>query len=208
MSTPNPYNIEAQNPEDLIYVSKKHWARKINVENNNSLGGIIDRPGPISGIIISLIDMIVTLFLKLIFYVIDIATYAFNWTHNISFGNFQGIIPNSYGKGKVISSKFFRYTMNLLLPPFGIMLSKGIYGWFNILICILITYVNFIAGIVYAFVITSRNRYADQYEQYQFNKFEAENPPEEVEADITALQSSLGFIILVAIFLYLCLSYF
>ena len=32
MPTPDPYNIKSKDPEDLIFVSKKHWSRKINVE--------------------------------------------------------------------------------------------------------------------------------------------------------------------------------
>ena len=30
MPTPDPYNIKATDPSDLIYVSKKNWARKQN----------------------------------------------------------------------------------------------------------------------------------------------------------------------------------
>ena len=60
--------------------------------------------------------------------------------------------------------------MNVLMPPFGIMLSKGMYGWFSILVCVLLTYIHYLAGIIYAFIITMHNRYADQYEQYQIKK--------------------------------------
>ena len=208
MPTPDPYNVSSTDPQDFIYVSKKNWARKVNVEKNEQLVSLIDKPGPITGIVIWLFDTIVYLFLKLTFYLYDVTQYAFNWVNNITFGNFQGIIPASYGKGKVISTKFFRYTMNVLMPPFGILLSKGIYGWFSVLICMLMTYVHFLAGIIFAFVITSRNRYADQYEQYQIVQFEKKNPPEEEEEDISAFVSSIGFIIVLAIIFYFCFSFF
>jgi len=195
MPTPDPYNIKANDPEDLIFVSKKHWARKINVENDG-LSSIIGRPGPITGIILYIVDLIIYLFLKFTFYLVDITQYAYNWVTNMLFGNFQGIIPNSWGKGKVISTKFFRYTMNVLLPPFGIMLSKGMYGWFSILVCILLTYMHYLAGIIYAFVITMHNRYADQYEQYQIKKFEQKYNQEEVDQDLKAFFSSLAFILI------------
>ena len=70
------------------------------------------------------------------------------------------------------------------------------------------TYVHFLAGIIFAFVITSRNRYADQYEQYQIVQFEKKNPPEEAEEDISAFVSSIGFIIVLAIIFYFCFSFF
>jgi uncharacterized membrane protein YqaE (UPF0057 family) len=93
--------------------------------------------------------------------------------------------------------------MTVLMPPFGVFLSKGMYGWFNILVCILLTYMNYLAGIVYAFVITMRNRYADQYEDHEMIKALAANPPEQQTADINALIGSFGFsvIILGSIFL-------
>ena len=206
MPTPDPYNIKSKDPEDLIFVSKKHWSRKVNVEDDG-LGGIIGRPGPITGIILYIVDLIIYLFLKFTFYLFDITQYAYNWVTNILFGNFQGIIPKSWGKGKVISTKFFRYTMNVLLPPFGIMLSKGMYGWFSILVCVLLTYMHYLAGIIYAFIITMHNRYADQYEQYQMKKFEQEYNQEEVDQDLKAFFSSLAFIVILIMVFVLFIVY-
>ena len=206
MPTPDPYNIKSKDPEDLIFVSKKHWSRKVNVEDDG-LGGIIGRPGPITGIILYIVDLIIYLFLKFTFYLFDITQYAYNWVTNILFSNFQGIIPKSWGKGKVISTKFFRYSMNVLMPPFGIMLSKGMYGWFSILVCVLLTYISYMAGIIYAFVITTHNRYADQYEQYQMKKFTQEYDQKEVDEDINAFISSIGFIIIILLVFYVLLVY-
>ena len=206
MPTPDTYNIKSKDPEDLIFVSKKHWSRKINVEDDG-LGGIIGRPGPITGIILYIVDLIIYLFLKFTFYLVDMTQYAYNWVTNILFGNFQGIIPKSWGKGKVISTKFFRYTMNVLMPPFGIMLSKGMYGWFSILVCVLLTYMHYLAGIIYAFVITMHNRYADQYEQYQMKKFEQDYNQEEVDHDLKAFFSSLAFIVILIMVFVLFIVY-
>lgn len=208
MSIPDPYNIKAKDPQDLVYVSKKNWARKTNVEDNNKLGGAFGRPGPLSAIVLSLIDNMIYFFLKFVFYIYDITQYAFTWANNITFGNFTGIIPKSYGSGKVISTKFFRYTMNVLLPPFGVMLSKGFYGWFNVLVCILLTYINYLAGIVYAFVITSRNRYADQYEHHQLQQLIVDNPDSKAEEDISAFLSSMGFLSVLFGLFYFIFSFF
>lgn len=208
MADLDPNNIIEKDPGDKVYVSKKHWARKTKVEKDKGLSSIIGRPGPITGIALSIVDVIVYYFLKFSFYIFDITTYAFNWVGNITFGNFLGIIPSSLKKGKVISTKFFRYTITVLMPPFGIVLSKGLFGWFSVLVCILITYVNFIAGIIYAFVITSRNRYADQYEIYQRLQYEKIYPQTEADEDISAFVSSLFVVILIVGTFILFFGYF
>ena len=194
---------------DYIYVSNKNFQRRKRVENgNDQLGSLIGKPGPITEFILSIFDVVVTLFLKLVFKLFTISSYAFSWVNNIIFGAFEGIIPSSLKRGKVISMKFFRYTMTVIMPPFGVMLGKGLYGWFNIFVCMLITYVNFLAGIIYAFVITSRNRYADQYEAQQIQSSLIDNPVDEAASDINALLSSTGFVITLLIVIFYFISYF
>ena len=207
--SPNPNNYTAQDPNDYVFVSKKNWARKHKVvSGGDSVGSLIGRPGPITGIILSLFDIIVSNVLKLLFYLLSIYTYAYEWINNWIFGAFDGIIPSNFKRGKVITLKFLRYTLTVLMPPFGVLLSKGLYGWFNVLICMIITYINFVGGIVYAFVITSRNRYADQYEAYQLKKDLDNNPESEATADVYALVSSVSFVLLLAIVIVLCIRYF
>ena len=208
MGTPDPFKIEEKDPEQLLYISKKHWANKQNIEGNDPIKSMFGRPGPLSGLILVLIDMIVELTLKCIFYLYDLTKYAFDWINNMTFGNFKGIIPKTFTGGKVISTKFFRYTINLVLPPLGIMLSKGIYGWFSILCCILITYVNYLAGVIFAFLITSKNRYADQYEKYQLLQFNKDPIYKEADEDTSAFFSSTGFIFLIILVLVWFLSIF
>jgi len=208
--SPDIKNIKANDPNDYTYVSLKNWQRKTNVVNGtDNMANIIGRPGPITGIVLTLVDMVVTLVLKLVFNLFSICTHGFNWIYNLIFGNFNGILPNSITGGSVISLKFFRYTMTLLMPPFGVMLSKGLYGWFNILICMVITYINFIAGVIYAFVITARNRYSDQYETVELTK--ALNKNEElinVLVDPGAFMGTIGFLLLIGIFLFFSISFF
>ena len=208
MGTPDPINIKASDPQDLIYVSKKNWARKKNVEGNDPLNSMFGRPGPLTGLVLSFIDIIVELILKCIFYLYDITQYAFDWVNNMIFGNFQDLLPKTFSEGKVISPRFFRYSINVLLPPFGIALSKGIYGWFSILTCVLLTYVNYLVGIIFAFIITANNRYADQYESYQMQLFKKEFPQEKADADISATLSSSGFVILMGFVFWYIFSFF
>ena len=180
---------------DYLYVSKKHLKRKQNIlDKNDNLSSLAGRPGPITGVILTLFDIVVTLFLKLLFNLLSISTYAFDWVNNITFGNFAGIIPSSLKQGKV--------------PPFGVLLSKGLYGWFNIIVCMIITYINFIAGIIYAFVITSRNRYADQYESRELAIALNNNPDVLAVSDAKALMSSVGFVLLLGFVIYFFIGYF
>lgn len=198
------------NPNDYIYVSNKHWNRKQEViKGDDQLSKMVGRPGPITGTILKLFDIVVTLVLRLLFNLLTISQYSFNWVNNIIFGNFTGIIPTSLSEGKVIKMKFFRYIMTVILPPFGVFLSKGLYGWFNIFICMIITYVNFIAGIVYAFVITNHNRYADQYEDHEFSKASALNPDVPYDSNsTTALMGTIGFILLLGFSIYFFIGFF
>ena len=196
------------NPNDAIYVSKKNFQRKQNVVNglSNNLSNIVDgRPGPITTLVLYLADTFISLCLRFFYNIIKICTFSFDWVNNMLFGNFKGILPTSTTtKGKVISLKFFRYIMTVLIPPFGILLNKGLYGWFSALVCIIITYVNYLAGIVYAFVVTSRNRYADQYENLQLKK--AMDTNAEVESDkpvdTSAFVGTVGFITLFGLVIY------
>ena len=131
--------------------------------------------------------------------------------YNMFYANFHGIIPSSLTGGAVISMRFFRYLFTVLMPPFGILLSKGVYGWFSILVCIIITYVNYMAGIVYAFVLTSRNRYADQYEAKNIKDALAQTDNETLEEaieDSTALFGTCGFTLLIGLVFYFLLSFF
>ena len=164
--------------------------------DGNILQQAVGRPGPITGIVLAIVDAITGLIIRLSILLLQISSLAFDFTYNLIFGNFNGIIPGDLKKGKIVSMKWFRYAMTVMMPPFGVFLNKGIYGWFNILVCILLTYVNYLVGIIYAIVITMRNRYADQYEDRQMKIAYGNNPPEKVKADINALMGSLVFIII------------
>ena len=203
-------NISASDPEDYIYVSKKNWLRKKRIQDGDAdqLTKLVGRPGPITGIVLSAVDAITTLFIKFMVLLLQISTIAFDWVNNMIFGNFKGLIPNEIKRGKVLSMKWFRYAMTVLMPPFGVFLSKGVYGWFNILVCVILTYINYLLGIVYAFVITMRNRYADQYEDNEMIQALSANPPEEATADVNALIGSIGFTIIVMGSIFFMLFHF
>ena len=159
----------------------------------------------------NIIDIGTTLIIKVVINVISISQTAFDWVYNMMFGAFNGIIPSSPVGGTVISMKFFRYIIIVLMPPFGILVTKGLYGWFSVLICMIITYVNFMAGIIYAFVITARNRYADQYEEYAVADALSKSYNKTLTQTITdtsAIVGTLGFVILLFVVFYFVFSFF
>ena len=97
------------------------------------------------------------------------------------------------------------------MPPLGILMSKGLYGWFSVLVCIIITYVNYMAGIIYAFVITARNRYADQYEAQNIKDALALSDNETLVDAVennTAFFGTCGFVLLMGFVFFMMLSFF
>jgi uncharacterized membrane protein YqaE (UPF0057 family) len=206
----NTNNLTTEDPDDYIFVSNKNYARKRKIQDGNGdvLQKAVGRPGPITGIVLAILDGLTTLIVRFSLLLLQISSLAFDFTYNHIFGNFNGIIPSALTRGKVISLKWFRYAMTIMMPPFGVFLSKGIYGWFNILVCLILTYINYVLGIVYAFVITMRNRYADQFEDRQMMVALANNPPKEAAADIDALLGSVIFLVIICGSIAFMLHYF
>ena len=153
--------------------------------------------------------MITTLFIRFSLLLLQISTIAFNWVYNMIFGNFSFFIPKEAKKGIVISMKWFRYLMTVLMPPFGIFLHKGMYGWFSIGVCMLITYMSWIGGIIYAFVICVRNRYADQYEDREIIKALKDNLDDKgnINTEMSAFWSMLIFFGTILLVLFLLIKY-
>ena len=212
MTTPDTKDINAKDPNDFNYVSIKNWRRKQNIiSGGDKLANLVGRPGPITGFIIGILDVMVTLIIKFSVNMFRICSYAFDWLYNIIFGNFNHLIPSSISGGTVISMKYFRYMLTVLMPPFGILLSKGIYGWFSVLVCIIITYVNYMAGIIYAFVITARNRYSDQYEAHQLKIARDQPDNQDISgtlSDSSALLGTCGFVIMLGVVFFIIFSFF
>lgn len=205
-------DVIAKDPNDYNYVSVKNWVRKQRIlSGGDKLGNIVGRPGPISGFALGTIDVIITLIVKICVNVFIIAQYAFDWMYNMIFGLFNGIIPSSIVGGTVISMRYVRYFVTAVMPPFGIFAAKGIYGWFSVIVCIVITYINFLAGMVYAFVVTSRNRYSDQYEAKNIADAMSDSNNQTLDSamtDSSALLGTCGFSILFLSVIFLCLSFF
>lgn len=205
-------DVVVKDPNDYNYVSVKNWVRKQKIlHGDDKLAKIVGRPGPLTGFVLGIIDTFVTLIIKLGINLFTISTYAFDWMYNILFGLFNGIIPSSVIGGTVFSMRYIRYAITVLMPPFGVFASKGLYGWFSVIVCIILTYINFIAGMVYAFVVTARNRYSDQYEAYDLALAMKDSNNQSLNAamsDSSALLGTCGFSILFLTVIFLFLSIF
>jgi uncharacterized membrane protein YqaE (UPF0057 family) len=172
----NTNQSTVEDPSNYIYVSKKHYERKLRVENDStSLAGSITQPGPIGAFMIYLFDVVIEFFARILVYFFSFIGTGYDYVMAYTFGTFNGILPTANKNGILISYRFFRYIINIFLPPVGIFLSKGLYGWFNVIICFLLTYMHYVAGIIYCFIITANNRYADLYEKNEVDTIRKQN---------------------------------
>ena len=77
---------------------------------------------------------------------------------------------NIFKKGAIYDYTYTRYFITIIIPPLGVFLSKGLYGWMNMVICIFFCYLNYFLGIIYALVITSNSHFPDLYMNAQTQK--------------------------------------
>ena len=131
--------------------------------NLTSGGGIMSKS------IVGLAEWLIFFIWKLIKQIFKIFYDIVEYIYDLFFGSFNGIF-NGTDVVTCYSYKYLRYICTIFSPPIGIFFSKGVYGWFNILMCWIITMVNFIAGIVYALVIMRNDNYASRYERVQLSK--------------------------------------
>ena len=154
------------------YSNTPAYRRKLKREERKKAekAGLMMGQGPITMLLIYLFDLIIKIIGSLFSFIFSFTSLGFGSVYDVFYGAYDGIIPNSEKFGTIISMKPLRMFITLIIPPVGIFLSKGLYGWFNILLCFGLTYIHFILGVIYAFVITFRNRYADRYEEMEYKR--------------------------------------
>lgn len=148
------------------YSNTSAYRRKLKREKLKEAkkAGQLSMQGPLSLLIVGIIDFVFQLIGSMISLVMDFSSGGFRLVYDTIYDTGADIIPNSEKFGQAFSMKPIRILITVLIPALGIFLSKGIMGWFNILLCFILTYISFPLGIVYAFVVTYKNRYADRYE--------------------------------------------
>ena len=126
--------------------------------------GALQNSGPLSLLIVGIIDFVFQLIGSMISLVMDFSSGGFRLVYDTIYDTGTDIIPNSEKFGTAVSMKAIRIIITVLIPSLGVFLHKGLYGWFNILLCFILTYISFPLGVIYALVVTYKNRYADRYE--------------------------------------------
>lgn len=78
------------------------------------------------------------------------------------------LITSSEKYGNMINLKFFRIILNIMYPPLGVFLARGIYGIHYCLIAMVLTYYNVLFGICFAMIITHIPSYGDRFAKYDY----------------------------------------
>lgn len=187
---------------NVIYVSKRHYERKQRVEQNhkNKMKDTMEDSGVITLILLYVWDMFVEIVIGFIFDFFDILLFAFEYTQNFIFGNYRGIFPDAEKYGLMFSYKYVRYFLTVLVPPLGVFMAKGLFGWFNILICLVLCYVHYVLGIIYAFIVCVDSRYSDRFERRDISRIRKERQEagaeEQTFESTYPLLSSIMFILM------------
>jgi len=144
---------------------------KINKKHSDSRSDMLSGRGPVGLVIAKIIDvmlMVVHQILDFLWFGIVIPSFNFAWS--LLFSEFNGIFAGKDKDGDCYNSSFLRYIITILLPPMGIFMSKGLSGWPSIGICSILTLFHIFPGIIYAFIVTYNNRYADRYQQRELDR--------------------------------------
>ena len=156
--------------------AQKHLDRRKRVEEKqNSLltEDIKEKSGILAITILYFWDSIIELLFRVFFATYDISKYSYNYMYAYIFGNYQGLIPSVEKNGTLVTFRPLRYVITVLVPPLAVFMSKGLFGWFNVIICLFLCYINYFVGIIYAFIITFNSRYSDRYERRNIEEKEA-----------------------------------
>jgi len=129
--------------------------------------GSLALQGPLSLLVVGIIDFVFQLIGNMISLVMDFSSGGFRLVYDTIYDTGTDIIPSSEKFGVAFSMKPIRIIITVLIPSLGVFLHKGVMGWFNIILCFILTYISFPLGVIYALVCTYKNRYADLYEQVE-----------------------------------------
>ena len=174
-------------------------------DKKNQYNQVLEGNGPLGTIMLMVLDTFVDILLDFCGYFATIFKDGMNFVHNMTFGQYSGMFgsdQNIEKYGTCFTYKFLRYFITIITPPIGIFLSKGIKGWFSLVLCMILCYFHYIVGIVYAFVVTHNNRYADRYEEKEIERIARIKEEVKKEGDETPMDAIFyfGFVISVIIF--------
>jgi uncharacterized membrane protein YqaE (UPF0057 family) len=176
---------------------------------------IISGSGPIAKIIIFFLEKI--LYEKIVKGLynqfISVMDDAFTFVQNTFFSDFKGFLAGKLkpNKGTCFEYTFFRYFMTLMLPPMGIFLSRGISGWYNIIICGLLCFIKYFPGLVYALIVMQSAPYSKRYQEMKRDKLAKSRAEEKkdrssLEIEYTPLLMFIGAILITMLAVYISIT--
>lgn len=183
-------------------------------DKQDQRGRILAGTGPIGKIMIYFIEeILIENILKRIYNIfIDILTLCFNFVQNTFFSDFKGFLAGKLKSknGTCFEYTFFRYFMTLMLPPIGVFLSRGLSGWYNILICGLLCFVKYFPGLIYALIVMHNAPYSKRYQQMKRDrlaKLKAKPVRQsDIEISYTPLLMFVGAVLITCFAVYLSIT--
>ena len=140
---------------------------------------------------------------------ISVMDDAFTFVQNTFFSDFKGLLAGKLkpNKGICFEYTFFRYFMTLMLPPMGIFLSRGISGWYNIIICGLLCFIKYFPGLVYALIVMQSAPYSKRYQEMKRDKLAKSRAEEKKDRSSLEIEYTPLLMFIAAIFITMLAVY-
>lgn len=191
------------------YTDRLNTDKKRKAEKKKS---VANEGGPFAKIFIFLIkdifiDIVLTTFYNM---VIDIFSDSFAFVDEMFFSDFKGVLAGKFKskKGICFEYTYFRYFITIMIPPMGVFLARGISAWFNLLICAILSFVNYFPGLIYALIVIQNAPYANRYQEMKREKLKKEKESQSKD-DVKELTPMFIFgltILLVIVFMIISLG--
>jgi len=111
--------------------------------------------GPIAGFVCTILELLLSVVLKIFWLFVDIWKMIVKMIWNILFGTFGGLLGGLTPANcrTCYDSSVFRYIITILFPPAGVFMAKGVSGLMYFLICCFLTLMLYFPGLIYALII-------------------------------------------------------
>ena len=132
--------------------------------------------GPIAKFIAIVLEAIIIVIKMVVNLLKDIFMIVFEIIGNIFLGKvkgdmFFGLINNKHKENGICMSLWVpRTIITILLPPFGVYMSRGINGLKYVIICALLTCVFYFPGLIYAFIVMGNSKIAEEEAKFMAEK--------------------------------------
>lgn len=124
--------------------------------------------GPIAKFISIVLESIIGVIKSFLVLMKDIFLSVFDVVGNIFLGKVKGdmlfgLINKKHAEtGTCMSLWLPRTIITILLPPFGVYMSRGLRGYKYVIICCLLTCVFYFPGLIYAFIVMGNSKIAEE----------------------------------------------